>query len=68
MDEADKNLDEEQIMCQTLVKKLRDLERQKTEERSEEKLKSIEADIHAYTIDLTRMKKMFPEHYFDLVE
>ncbi len=68
MDEADKNLDEEQLMCQTLVKKLRDLEKQKTEERSEEKLKSIGADIHTYTLELTRMKKMFPAHYFDMVE
>lgn len=68
MDEADKYLTEEQIMCRTLVKKLRDLENQKTEESSEEKLKSIEADIHSYTLNLTRMKRMFPEHYFDVVE
>jgi len=68
MDEVDKHLTEEQIMCQTLVKKLRDLENQKTENLSEEKLKSIDADIHSYTLNLTRMKKMFPEHYFDLVE
>ena len=58
MTELPKNFPEYSIMYKTLLKKIKELEQTKNSQEDELK-------IQKYQIELDKIKKMFPENFFD---
>jgi len=64
MDKLPKNFPEYSIMYKTLLKKIKELE--KKESTQENELLEIESKIKNYQIELNKIKKMFPDGFFDI--
>ena len=64
MNELPKRFPEYSIMYKTLKKQIRKLEKQKKEYNQKE-LDESKLKIQKYKQELEKIKKMFPENYFD---
>jgi predicted kinase len=63
MDKLPKKFPEYSIMYKTILKKIKELEKESTQEN---KSCEIESKIKNYQIELNKIKKMFPDGFFDL--
>jgi predicted kinase len=63
MDKLPKKFPEYSIMYKTILKKIKELEKESTQEN---KSYEIESKIKNYQIELNKIKKMFPDGFFDL--
>ena len=64
MSELPKKFPEYSIMYKTLSKQIKELEKQK-ETIQEENTKEIQLKIQSYQTELNKIKKMFPDNYFE---
>ena len=64
MSELPKKFPEYSIMYKTLSKQINELEKQKKKVQENE-IKKIQLKIQSYQIELNKIKKMFPDNYFD---
>ena len=62
MNELPKRFPEYSIMYKTLKKQIKELEKQQTNQKDSDENKS---KIQQYEKELDKIKKMFPENYFD---
>jgi len=65
MSKLPKNFPEYSIMYKTLLKKIKELEKRKESTQANE-LYEIESKIKNYQIELNKIKKMFPDGFFDI--
>ena len=63
MVELPENFPEYSIMYKTLSNQIKTLEKRK--ETAQEKVDKIELKIQNYHLELSKIKKMFPENFFD---
>ncbi len=63
MDKLPKNFPEYSIMYKTILKKIKELEKESTQEN---KSYEIESKIKNYQTELNKIKKMFPDDFFDI--
>ncbi len=64
MDKLPKKFPEYSIMYKTLLKKIKELEKKENTQANE--LYEIESKIKNYQIELNKIKKMFPDGFFDI--
>ena len=64
MSELPKKFPEYSIMYKTLSKQIKELEKQK-EMIQEKNTEEIQLKIQSYQTELNKIKKMFPDNYFD---
>ncbi len=64
MNELPKKFPEYSIMYKTLSKQIKELEKRK-EDSQEKEVKKIELKIQRYQTELNKIKKMFPDGFFD---
>ncbi len=63
MNKLPKKFPEYSIMYKTILKKIKELEKESTQVN---KSYEIESKINNYQIELNKIKKMFPDGFFDL--
>ncbi len=64
MNELPEKFPEYSIMYKTLSKQIKELEKRK-DDSQEKEVKEIELKIQRYQTELNRIKKMFPDGFFD---
>jgi hypothetical protein len=64
MSELPKKFPEYSIMYKTLSKQIKELEKQK-DMIQEKNTEEIQLKIQSYQTELNKIKKMFPDNYFD---
>ena len=64
MNELPKKFPEYSIMYKTLLKQIKELEKQK-EMIQEKNTEETQLKIQSYQTELNKIKKMFPDNYFD---
>ena len=64
MDKLRKKFPEYSIMYKTLSKQIKELEKRK-ENPQESKIEEIQLKIQSYQAELNKIKKMFPDNFFD---
>ena len=64
MGKLPKRFPEYLIMCKTLSKQIKELEKRK-EACQESETKEIQLKIQSYQTELNKIKKMFPDNFFD---
>jgi len=64
MSELPEKFPEYSIMYKTLSKQIKVLEKRKANAQEKE-IKEIERKIRSYYLELSKIKKMFPENFFD---
>lgn len=64
MNKLPKKFPEYSIMYKTLSKQIKELEKRK-ENTQESKIEEIQLKIQSYQVELNKIKKMFPDNFFD---
>ena len=64
MSKLPKKFPEYSIMYKTLLKQINKLEEQKKNAQKNE-IEQIQLKIKSYQVELNKIKKMFPDNYFD---
>jgi len=64
MNKLPEKFPEYSIMYKTLSKRIKELEKRK-ENTQESEIKKIQLKIQSYQTELNKIKKMFPENFFD---
>ncbi len=65
MTELPKNFPEYSIMYKTLDKKIKELKNKKLQTKEEFTLEKIQSDIDQYQKEMSKIKTIFPENFFD---
>jgi len=64
MNKLPEKFPEYSIMYKTLSKRIKELEKRK-ENTQESEIKKIQLKIQSYQTELNKIKKMFPDNFFD---
>jgi len=64
MNKLPEKFPEYSIMYKTLSKQIKELEKRK-DNAQENEIKEIQLKIQSYQAELNKIKKMFPDNYFD---
>ncbi|MEK0319494.1 MAG: hypothetical protein QQN61_00150 [Nitrosopumilus sp.] len=64
MNKLPKKFPEYSIMYKTLSKQIKELEKRK-ENTQGSKIEEIQLKIQSYQVELNKIKKMFPDNFFD---
>jgi len=64
MSKLPENFPEYSIMYKTLSKQINELKKRQTNAQESE-IKKIELKIQSYQVEINKIKKMFPDNFFD---